>query len=133
MERRTVKVGITGKYGTRYGAKLRKQVKAIEILQRTKYICTFCGKNSIRRSAVGIWRCRACRRNIAGGAWEFSTIAAQTARTTINRLKKEVSDVKRLDEEEKAGEEAKKKQTTKKEGKPTNEKKEKKEKPAKKK
>ena len=133
MERRTVKVGITGKYGTRYGAKLRKQVKAIEILQRTKYICTFCGKNSIRRSAVGIWRCRACRRNIAGGAWEFSTIAAQTARTTINRLKKEVSDVKKLDEEEKAGEEAKKKQTTKKEGKPTNEKKEKKEKPAKKK
>ena len=133
MERRTVKVGITGKYGTRYGAKLRKQVKAIEILQRTKYICTFCGKNSIRRTAVGIWRCRACRRNIAGGAWEFATIAAQTARTTINRLKKEVSDVKRLGEEEKAEEEAKKKQTTKKETKPTNEKKEKKEKPAKKK
>ena len=36
---RTVKVGITGKYGTRYGAKLRKQVKSIEILQRTKYVC----------------------------------------------------------------------------------------------
>ena len=44
MERRTAKVGITGKYGTRYGAKLRKQVKAIEILQRTKYTCPFCGK-----------------------------------------------------------------------------------------
>ena len=44
MERRTVKVGITGKYGTRYGAKLRKQVKAIEIIQRTKYPCPFCGK-----------------------------------------------------------------------------------------
>ena len=44
MERRTVKVGITGKYGTRYGAKLRKQVKAIEIIQRTHYACPFCGK-----------------------------------------------------------------------------------------
>ena len=44
MERRTVKVGITGKYGTRYGAKLRKQVKQIEIIQRTKYVCPFCGK-----------------------------------------------------------------------------------------
>jgi large subunit ribosomal protein L37Ae len=44
MERRTAKVGITGKYGTRYGAKLRKQVKAIEIIQRTKYACPFCGK-----------------------------------------------------------------------------------------
>ena len=47
MENRTRKVGITGKYGTRYGQKLRKQVKAIEILQRTKSICPFCGKKVI--------------------------------------------------------------------------------------
>src|SRR4051794_24824927 len=107
MERRTVKVGVTGKFGTRYGAKLRKQVKAIEILQKTKYTCPFCGKNSIKRFAVGIWRCKACRRNIAGGAWEFSTIAASTAKTTINRLKKDAVEVKKgleevlLPEEEK--------------------------------
>lgn len=108
MERRTVKVGITGKYGTRYGQKLRKQVKAIEILQRTKYTCPFCGKSSVRRSAVGIWKCKACRRSIAGGAWEFSTTAAQTARTTINRLKKDAVELKKeIDleevEEEKKG------------------------------
>lgn len=134
MERRTVKVGITGKYGTRYGAKLRKQVKAIEILQRTKYICTFCGKNSIRRSAVGIWRCRACRRNIAGGAWEFSTIAAQTAKTTINRLKKEKSEVKKQAEEENmVVEEEKKTKGTRKERPAKKEGGDKKERPAKKK
>ncbi len=131
MERRTVKVGITGKFGTRYGAKLRKQVKAIDILQRTKYICPFCGKNSIRRFAVGIWRCRACRRNIAGGAWEFSTVAAQTAKTTINRLKKDASATKQAIEEEKV-EEEKKAKGTKKEKAPK-EKTEKKERPAKKK
>ena len=130
MERRTVKVGITGKYGTRYGQKLRKQVKAIEILQRTKYICPFCGKNSIRRFAVGIWRCRACRRNIAGGAWEFSTIAAQTARTTINRLKKEVVDTKKQLEEEENAEVDEKKGKTRKE-KPAKKEETKKEKPAK--
>lgn len=130
MERRTVKVGITGKYGTRYGQKLRKQVKAIEILQRTKYICPFCGKNSIRRFAVGIWRCKACRRNIAGGAWEFSTIAAQTARTTINRLKKEVVDTKKQLEEEEKAEVDEKKGKTKKE-KPAKKEETKKEKPAK--
>jgi large subunit ribosomal protein L37Ae len=108
MERRTVKVGITGKYGTRYGAKLRKQAKAIEILQRTKYTCPFCGKNSIRRHAVGIWRCKACRRTCAGGAWEFATSAALTAKTTINRLKKEVVDTKKAIEEEAVEEEVKK-------------------------
>ncbi len=132
MERRTVKVGITGKYGTRYGAKLRKQVKAIDILQRTKYVCTFCGKNSIRRSAVGIWRCRACRRNIAGGAWEFSTIAAQTAKTTINRLKKHESEVKQAAVEEEKVEEEKKTKGARKE-RPAKEKADKKERPAKKK
>merc|ERR1711879_238764 len=33
MTKRTKKVGITGKYGTRYGASLRKQVKKMEITQ----------------------------------------------------------------------------------------------------
>jgi large subunit ribosomal protein L37Ae len=97
MERRTAKVGITGKYGTRYGQKLRKQVKAIEILQRKKNICPFCGKKSIRRTAVGIWKCRACGRTVAGGAWEFITSAASTAKTTIQRLKKNL-DIKKAPE-----------------------------------
>lgn len=107
MERRTTKVGITGKYGTRYGQKLRKQVKAIEILQRKKTTCPFCGKTSIKRDAVGIWKCRACRRSIAGGAWEFSTTAAQTAKTTINRLKKNIEIKKGSVEEEVIKEEKK--------------------------
>jgi len=34
MAKRTVKVGITGKYGTRYGANLRKRVKKIEISKK---------------------------------------------------------------------------------------------------
>ena len=96
---RTKKVGITGKYATRYGQKLRKQVKAIEILQRVKSICPFCGKKSIRREAAGIWKCRGCRRAIAGGAWEFVTTAATTAKTTINRLKKNLESRKKPEKE----------------------------------
>jgi large subunit ribosomal protein L37Ae len=117
MERRTVKVGITGKYGTRYGAKLRKQAKAIEILQRTKYVCPFCGKTSIKRHAVGIWNCRACRRSIAGGAWEFSTSAAQTAKTTINRLKKDATIILKGVEEETETEKPEKSKTNRNTGK----------------
>ena len=112
MENRTKKVGITGKYATRYGQKLRKQVKAIEILQRTKSICPFCGKKSIRREAAGIWKCRGCRRAIAGGAWEFVTTAATTAKTTINRLKKNLESRKKpeaeRDEDEEEDEKTKK-------------------------
>lgn len=36
LEQRTKKVGISGKYGTRYGASLRKLVKKIEISQHAK-------------------------------------------------------------------------------------------------
>ena len=115
MERRTAKVGITGKYGTRYGQKLRKQVKAFEILQRTKYVCPFCGKTSVRRHSVGIWTCTACRRSVAGGAWEFSTSAAQTAKSTINRLKKLATEIKNeteveVEEEDKNDKKKQKKQ-----------------------
>ena len=127
MENRTRKVGITGKYATRYGQKLRKQVKAIEILQRVKSICPFCGKKSIKRQATGIWRCRGCRRAIAGGAWEFVTTAATTAKTTINRLKKNLESRKKPELEKEEDEEEEKE--TKKQGKKEKgEKKEKKEK-----
>jgi ribosomal protein L37AE/L43A len=44
MARHTKKVGVVGKYGTRYGASLRKVAKKIEISQRAKYTCPFCGK-----------------------------------------------------------------------------------------
>uniref|UniRef100_A0A8C0L6C9 Ribosomal protein L37a n=1 Tax=Canis lupus dingo TaxID=286419 RepID=A0A8C0L6C9_CANLU len=42
MAKCTKKVGIVGKYGTRYGASLRKMVKKIEISQHAKYTCSFC-------------------------------------------------------------------------------------------
>ncbi|XP_005610650.1 large ribosomal subunit protein eL43 isoform X2 [Equus asinus] len=49
MAKRTKKVGIVGKYGTRYGASLRKMVKKIEISQHAKYTCSFCGKHHFCR------------------------------------------------------------------------------------
>ncbi len=42
--KRTKKVGIVGKYGTRYGASLRKIIKKMEVSQHSKYACNFCGK-----------------------------------------------------------------------------------------
>eukprot|EP01036_Dinobryon_divergens_P022010 gene22010-30242_t len=46
MGKHTKKVGICGKYGTRYGATLRKVIKKMEVTQHAKYGCTFCGKTS---------------------------------------------------------------------------------------
>ncbi|KAJ1902164.1 60S ribosomal protein L43 [Kickxella alabastrina] len=87
LAKRTKKVGITGKYGTRYGASLRKQVKKMEITQHARYTCTFCGKDSVKRTAVGIWNCRGCKKTIAGGAWVVSTPGALTVRSNVRRLR----------------------------------------------
>jgi len=87
MAKRTKKVGIVGKYGTRYGASLRKMVKKIEVTQHSRYTCSFCGKDSVRRVAVGIWRCRGCKKTVAGGAWVQTTTAAATVRSSIRRLR----------------------------------------------
>ena len=67
--KRTKKAGIVGKYGTRYGASLRKVVKKMEVSQHAVYFCDFCGKNCVRRVAVGIWKCKSCNKVKAGGAY----------------------------------------------------------------
>ncbi|CAG8559216.1 15497_t:CDS:2 [Funneliformis caledonium] len=87
MAKRTKKVGVVGKYGTRYGASLRKQIKKMEITQHAKYTCNFCGKDTVKRKAVGIWHCRACKKVLAGGAWTVSTTTAATVRSTVRRLR----------------------------------------------
>merc|ERR1712179_268041 len=89
MAKRTKKVGIVGKYGTRYSASLRKIVKKMEITQHAKYTCTFCGKDNMKRQAVGIWKCgtKNCSITVAGGAWNYSTTAAASVRAAIRRLR----------------------------------------------
>merc|ERR1712071_379972 len=88
MAKHTKKVGIVGKYGTRYGASVRKLVKKIEIMAKSRYMCPFCGKTSVRRQAVGIWKCSACKKVMAGGAWQLATAPAVTVRASIARLRK---------------------------------------------
>eukprot|EP01115_Flamella_aegyptia_P006991 TRINITY_DN28_c0_g1_i1.p2 TRINITY_DN28_c0_g1~~TRINITY_DN28_c0_g1_i1.p2 ORF type:complete len:92 (-),score=14.66 TRINITY_DN28_c0_g1_i1:73-348(-) len=87
MGKRTKKVGITGKYGTRYGASLRKQIRKIEVSQHSRYTCYFCGSDSVKREAVGIWNCSNCGATIAGGAWVLTTTSCATTRSTIRRLR----------------------------------------------
>lgn len=89
MARRTKKVGIVGKYGVRYGASLRKTIKKIEISQRKKYPCPFCGKDAVKREAVGIWTCQKCRKSVSGGAYVPTTTGAIAARAAIKRLREQ--------------------------------------------
>jgi hypothetical protein len=46
----------------------------MEITQHAKYVCTFCGKTTVKRHSVGIWTCKACKKTVAGGAYTVSYV-----------------------------------------------------------
>lgn len=76
-------VGICGKYGTRYGATLRKLLRKIEVTQHSKYTCMFCGKDNVKRHSTGIWNCGSCRKQIAGGAFQLAYVLPSRMRAQL--------------------------------------------------
>jgi large subunit ribosomal protein L37Ae len=57
----TKKVKSTGRFGARYGIKLRKRVREIEEEQKKKHMCPYCGKTGgVGRLSPGIWNCKKC-------------------------------------------------------------------------
>jgi len=69
MTKRTKKVGIAGKYGTRYGVKIRKQISNIEKQQRKLHRCPRCQYEQVTRVSTGIWQCRHCNLTYASRAY----------------------------------------------------------------
>jgi large subunit ribosomal protein L37Ae len=56
-----------GKFGARYGRKIRARIVAIEKKQRAKQECPGCGK-AAKRVGVGIFECPKCGK-FTGGAY----------------------------------------------------------------
>lgn len=67
------KIGSAGRYGARYGKKVRQLVSDIEKVQKQRHICPRCDMPYVKRVAAGIWSCRKCGAKFAGGAWIAST------------------------------------------------------------
>merc|ERR1712090_115882 len=84
MAKRTKKVGIVGKYGTRYGASLRKLIKRMEVSQHQKYTNPYTGGQTLKRHSVGIWACKKSGVKISGGAYQPETTTAKTVKYGLN-------------------------------------------------
>ncbi|UCE11383.1 MAG: 50S ribosomal protein L37ae [Candidatus Thorarchaeota archaeon] len=80
---RTKKVGSTGRFGARYGAKLRRRVLDLERRRREPHRCPSCATRSLQRKAVGLWSCRKCGLLFAGGAYVPYTDAGKAAKRAI--------------------------------------------------
>jgi len=66
---RKKKVGSAGRFGARYGKKVRKIVAEIEKVQKQRHICPKCNMPYVKRVAAGIWECKKCGTKFAGLAY----------------------------------------------------------------
>ena len=80
---RTKKVGSTGRFGARYGAKLRRIVLDIEKKRHEPHRCPLCATRALKRQAAGLWKCSKCGLLFAGGAYVPYTDAGKAAKRAI--------------------------------------------------
>ena len=85
----TKKVKSAGRYGIRYGKKIRDKTAAVEASSRAKHKCPSCLKQGLKRQAAGIWECRNCNTKIAGGAYNPRTSTMKIVEKALARQQKE--------------------------------------------
>ncbi len=63
------KAGSTGKFGPRYGVKVKDTIKEIDKAKQKEYECPRCNHVRVERESSGIWECQRCGLIFAGGAY----------------------------------------------------------------
>jgi large subunit ribosomal protein L37Ae len=91
----------TGRFGARYGRKIRKVVGDIEEQMRAPHGCPRCEKKSVARISTGIWRCSKCGFTFSGGTYIPQTSVGVTAQRTTKRIVERKKEAVETEAEEK--------------------------------
>nr|MDO8083674.1 50S ribosomal protein L37ae [Candidatus Sigynarchaeum springense]MDO8118901.1 50S ribosomal protein L37ae [Candidatus Sigynarchaeota archaeon] len=91
MARRTKKVGITGRFGARYGTLVRYRTKKILSYKTDIQKCPKCQNRTISRKSVGLWKCRKCGATFTGGAYTLTTTQGLLCARVTKRKERETS------------------------------------------
>jgi len=100
MSKRTTKVRMAGRFGPRYGVRLRRRVVEVETRQRGRHECPKCTAMALSRSSTAIWSCRKCGYKYAGGAYYPHTPGHTVVERTIRESMEERAARKAEEEEE---------------------------------
>ncbi len=79
----------TGRFGSRYGTRIRKNVAEIEKVQKKKHPCPVCTYQRVKRVGSGIWLCKKCGAKFAGGAYKPKAGVAKIFAASEEMKKKE--------------------------------------------
>jgi DNA-directed RNA polymerase subunit P len=113
MARRTLKAGIVGKLGPRYGVRIRRRVQEVETLQRQRHSCPRClaprsressrrlprkqrprrRRKRKRRSRAEMYKCAVCKEPIHTN---INTVGIQCERCGSKVFYKERPNVKKV-------------------------------------
>lgn len=69
MTSKLKKTKSAGRFGPRYGKRVRRSLVEIEKKQRKKQKCPYCGKKGTKRLSKGIWKCYKCSKKFASDAY----------------------------------------------------------------
>ena len=75
-----------GRFGPRYGRKVRKLIADIEEKSKRKYDCPRCGRAQLKREGTAIWRCTKCGHTFAGGTYIPVTSVGQSVARSVKRV-----------------------------------------------
>ncbi len=80
---KTKKLGVSAKFGARYGKKVRDTYSSVMKKQKNMYVCPRCGKRKVKRVGYAIFECQACGYRFTGGAYTPNTELGKVANRII--------------------------------------------------
>lgn len=69
MSQRTKKVKSVGRFGARYGVRIRRRIREVEVRQKAWHECPACAAPRVKRTSTSVWECRKCGHKFAGGSY----------------------------------------------------------------
>lgn len=79
----TLKVKSAGKFGSRYGVRVRRNFLAVEAKQNQESNCPRCGSNRVTRQNRGVFYCGKCENEFVGGAFMPETLTGSIVKRMI--------------------------------------------------
>ena len=72
MPTKLKKTKSAGRFGARYGKRVRARLVKVETKQRVRQKCPFCGKLGVKRLSKGIWKCLRCEKKFASNTYHLN-------------------------------------------------------------